>query len=240
MRSLSKGLVFGWMLVEVLSCPALSLTPEKQNREAREKSLRRETSDRYLKKWIDQDVLYIISKEEKRAFKKLTTDEERYQFIEQFWLRRDPAPDTVDNEARNEHYRRITYANEHFASGFPGWKTDRGRIYITFGPPDEIEAHPTGGAYDRPFDEGGGDTSTYPFEVWRYRYLEGEALGNQVMIEFVDRTLTGEYRMTMNPFEKDALSEIPGVGLTDYEQRGPSPARLTATGSVDRDWPRQE
>lgn len=220
MRSLSKGLVFGWMLVEVLSCPGLSLTSEKQNREAREKSLRRETSDRYLKKWIDQDVLYIISKEEKRAFKKLTTDEERYQFIEQFWLRRDPAPDTVDNEARNEHYRRITYANEHFASGFPGWKTDRGRIYITFGPPDEIEAHPTGGAYDRPFDEGGGDTSTYPFEVWRYRYLEGEALGNQVMIEFVDRTLTGEYRMTMNPFEKDALSEIPGVGLTDYEQRG--------------------
>lgn len=186
----------------------------------REKSLRRETSDRYLKKWIRQDVLYIITEEEKRAFKSLTTDEERYQFIEQFWLRRDPSPDTVENESRDEHYRRIAYANEHFSSGIPGWLADRGRIYITFGPPDEIESHPGGGSYGRPLEEGGGTTSTYPFEIWRYRYLEGPDLGNEVLIEFVDPTMTGEFRMTMDPTEKDALLHVPNAGLTTMESMG--------------------
>ena len=94
--------------------------------------------------------MYIITDEERQAFKRLTTDEEREQFIEQFWLRRDPTPDTAENEFKEEHYRRIAYANEHYASGIPGWKTDRGRIYITFGPPDEIESHPSGGSYERP------------------------------------------------------------------------------------------
>ncbi len=186
----------------------------------REKSLRHETSDRYLKKWIREDALYIITEEEKRAFKSLTTDEERYQFIEQFWLRRDPSPDTVENESRDEHYRRIAYANERFSSGRPGWLTDRGRIYITFGPPDEIESHPGGGSYNRPIEEGGGSTSTYPFEIWRYRYLEGPDLGNEVLIEFVDPTMTGEYRMTMDPTEKDALLYVPNAGLTTMESMG--------------------
>ena len=142
--------------------------------EQREKSLKRETSDRYLKKWIREDARYIITEEEKKAFRQLTTDDERYQFIEQFWLRRDPNPDTVVNEARDEHYRRIAYANERFSSGTPGWLTDRGRIYITFGPPDEIESHAGGGRYARPIDEGGGITSTYPSRsgataTWRVR-----------------------------------------------------------------------
>jgi len=170
------------------------------------------------KKWLNEEVVYIISDEEKAAFKKLQTDEEREQFVEQFWLRRDPTPDTEENEFREEHYRRIAYANERFASGIPGWKTDRGRIYIEYGPPDENESHPSGGTYERPYEEGGGTTSTYPFEKWRYRYIEG--IGNDVNLEFVDTTMSGEYHLTMDPSEKDALLYVPGAGLTMMEQMG--------------------
>jgi GWxTD domain-containing protein len=196
-----------------------SMADKKKDKD-REKSLRQETSDQFLKKWLEQDVLYIITDEEKAAFKRLTTDDERYQFIEQFWLRRDPSADTIENETRDEHYRRIAYSNERFASGKPGWKTDRGRIYITWGPPDQIESHPSGGSYMRPPEEGGGTTSTFPFEVWRYRYLEGQDLGNEVLIEFVDPTMSGEYRMTLDPAEKDALLYVPNAGLTDMEAMG--------------------
>ena len=143
---------------------------EKQKK-ANAKALKQELGSTY-KKWLNEDVRWIITPEEMSAFKQLSNDEERDQFIEQFWLRRDPTPDTVENEYKEEHYRRIAYANEHFAAGKAGWRTDRGRIYIVFGPPDEIEAHPSGGQYNRPIEEGGGDTSTYPFETWRYRYIE--------------------------------------------------------------------
>ena len=183
----------------------------------REKKLRDELMGPY-RKWQNEDVLYIISDEEKTAFRRLNTDEEREQFIEQFWLRRDPSPDTAENEYKEEHYRRIAYTNERYASGIPGWKTDRGRIYITFGPPDENESHPSGGTYERPYEEGGGTTSTYPFEKWRYRWIEG--IGSDIIIEFVDPTMTGEYRMTMDPSEKDALMMVPGAGLTLLEQMG--------------------
>jgi GWxTD domain-containing protein len=170
------------------------------------------------KKWLNEDVTYIITDEERKAFKQLSTDEERESFVEQFWLRRDPTPDSIENEYKEEHYRRIAYANEHYASGAPGWKMDRGRIYITFGPPDEIDSHPSGGTYERPTAEGGGETTTFPFEDWRYRYIEG--IGNDVNIEFVDTTMTGEYHMTMDPSEKDALTYVPGAGLTLSEQMG--------------------
>jgi len=175
-----------------------------------------ESASRALRKWLDEDVSYVITNEERTAFKALKNDEEREQFIEQFWLRRDPTPDTVDNEFKEEHYARIAYANERFASGIPGWKTDRGRIYIIWGKPDEIESHPSGGTYDRPIEEGGGTTSTFPFEVWRYRYIEG--IGNEVLLEFVDPSMSGEYRMTIDPNEKDALLHVPGAGLTFDEQ----------------------
>jgi GWxTD domain-containing protein len=170
------------------------------------------------RKWLNEDVAYIITDEERKAFKQMSTDEEREQFVEQFWLRRDPTPDTIENEYKEEHYRRIAYANEHFASGAPGWKLDRGRIYIMFGPPDEIDSHPSGGTYERPVAEGGGETTTFPFEDWRYRYIEG--IGNDIMIEFVDTTMTGEYHITMDPSEKDALTYVPGAGLTLAEQLG--------------------
>jgi len=187
---------------------------EKKKQEAK---LKKELESPW-KKWLNEDVVYIITDEEKKAFKQLQTDDEREQFVENFWLRRDPTPDTEENEYREEHYRRIAYANEHFASGIPGWKTDRGRIYIEYGPADEIESHPSGGTYERPYEEGGGTTSTYPFEQWRYRYIEG--IGNNIIIEFVDTTMSGEYHMTMDPSEKDALLYVPNAGLTMMEQMG--------------------
>jgi GWxTD domain-containing protein len=189
----------------------------EKERKKKEEKLRKELETPY-RKWLNEDVAYIITDEERQAFKRLQTDEEREQFIEQFWLRRDPTPDTVENEFKEEHYRRIAYANENFASGIPGWKTDRGRIYITYGPPDEKETHPSGGTYERPTDEGGGTTSTFPFEQWRYRFIEG--IGTDINIEFVDPTMSGEYRMTMDPSEKDALLYVPGAGLTMMEQMG--------------------
>lgn len=188
-----------------------------KERRKREEKLRKELETPF-RKWLNEDVFYIITDEEKTAFKRLATDDEREQFIEQFWLRRDPTPDTQENEYKEEHYRRIAYANERFASGIPGWKSDRGRIYITFGPADEVEDHPSGGTYQRPIEEGGGTTSTFPFQKWRYRYIEG--IGNDVIIEFVDTTMTGEFRMTMDPSEKDALLYVPNAGLTLMEQMG--------------------
>jgi GWxTD domain-containing protein len=170
------------------------------------------------KDWLDKDVAYIITDEERKAFKKLETDDERERFIEEFWRRRDPDPDTDENEFREEYYERIAYANEHYASGIPGWKTDRGRIYITWGKPDETESHPSGGSYNRESYEGGGSTSTYPFERWFYRYLPG--VGSGIEIEFVDPTGSGEYRIARNPDEKDALLHVPGAGLTLAEEMG--------------------
>lgn len=193
--------------------------PEPPKKQDSRKSRAQEIGNRALRKWLEEDVAYVITDEEKAAFKALKTDEEREQFIEQFWLRRDPSPDTVDNEYKEEHYERIAHANERFASGKPGWKADRGRIYIIHGKPDEVESHPSGGSYERPFEEGGGTTTTYPFEIWRYRYIEG--IGNDVMLEFVDPSMTGEYRLTIDPSEKDALMYVPGAGLTlDEEMNG--------------------
>src|SRR5205807_7179286 len=189
---------------------------EKQKK-ANAKALRQELGKTY-KKWLDEDVRWIITDEERQAFKQLSNDEERDQFIEAFWARRDPTPDTVENEYEEEHYTRIAYANEHFAAGIPGWKTDRGRMYIMYGKPDEIDSHPSGGSYNRPQEEGGGETSTYPFEDWRYRYLEG--VGQEIELEFVDDCMCGKYEMTLDRSKKDALLQVPGAGLTDYEAMG--------------------
>ena len=191
-------------------------TDEKQKKR-NQKALKQELSKPY-KKWLDEDVVYIITDEERAAFRQLSNDEERDNFIEAFWQRRDPTPDTEENEYKEEHYQRIAYANEHFAAGVPGWKTDRGRIYIVFGKPDEIDSHPSGGTYERPMEEGGGETSTFPFEDWRYRYIEG--IGQEVIVEFVDTCMCGEYHMTMDRSEKDALLMTPNAGLTIWEQMG--------------------
>ena len=182
-----------------------------------QKALKQELKGSY-KSWLNQDVVWIITDDEARTFKQLSNDEEREAFIEQFWLRRNPNPDSPENEFREEHYRRIAYANEHFAAGKPGWKTDRGHIYISFGKPDSIDSHPSGGSYQRPMDEGGGETSTFPFEVWHYRYLEG--VGDNIDLEFVDTCQCGDYHFTIDRGEKDALMHVPGAGQTQWEEMG--------------------
>ncbi len=193
--------------------------PQKLDKETKKKMKRAlKELDKTYKEWLNEDVTYIISPDERNAFLQLDTNEEREQFIEQFWLRRSSNPDLPDNDFKEEHYRRIAYTNEHYASGIPGWKTDRGRMYIMWGPADEVESHPTGGTYDRPMEEGGGSTSTYPWETWRWRYLEG--IGENIILEFVDPSGSGEYHLTMDPSEKDALLHVPGAGLSLLESMG--------------------
>src|SRR5882762_9004312 len=219
-RSLSRLAVA--LLSLTFALPAGLAQKRKANDQGQDPSQRERNVKPELKKaykdWLDKDVAYIITDEERKAFKKLATDDERERFIEEFWRRRDPDPDTDENEFREEYYERIAYANEHYASGMPGWKSDRGRIWIMYGKPDERETHPSGGSYERPSYEGGGSTSTYPIETWFYRYLAG--VGSGVEIEFVDPTGSGEYRIARNPDEKDALLMVPGGGLTLSEQLG--------------------
>jgi GWxTD domain-containing protein len=200
------------------SKPVKTQAPKQEEKPKQKKNKNNSDQVQYYKKWLDEDVNYIISEEERSVFKSLKNDEERDSFIEQFWTRRNPNSRAGDNSFKEEHYRRIAYANEHFASGIPGWKTDRGRIYIMYGKPDELESHPTGGNYNRPFNEGGGTTTTFPFEKWWYRHLEG--VGDDIEIEFVDKSMTGEYRMAMSPDEKDALINVPNAGLTLAEEMG--------------------
>jgi GWxTD domain-containing protein len=198
---------------------------------AQQKALKQELKGVY-KKWVDEDVRWIITDQEMQAFKSLSNDEERDQFIENFWLRRNPNPDSPENEYREEHYARIAYANEHFAAGKPGWRTDRGHIYIAFGKPDNIDSHPSGGSYERPMDEGGGNTSTFPFEIWHYRYLEG--IGDNIDIEFVDTCMCGDYHMTIDRSEKDALKHTPGAGQTLYEQMGMAKQSERMSGGLEQ------
>jgi GWxTD domain-containing protein len=202
--------------------PGTTPSPSKKLDKETKRKMKRTLKelDNAYRQWLTEDVTYIISPEERNAFLQLDTNEEREQFIEQFWLRRSSNPDLPDNDFKEEHYRRIAYANEHYASGIPGWKTDRGRMYIMWGPPDEIDSHPTGGTYDRPMEEGGGSTSTYPWETWRWRYLEG--IGENIILEFVDPSGSGEYHLTMDPSEKDALLHVPGAGLSLLESMGMS------------------
>jgi GWxTD domain-containing protein len=205
------------VLRSFLGCLLLALLPAfalAQKPAAKSKS---ENED-HFKKWLTQDVLYIITDDEKAVFQKLTTPEEKEQFIEQFWARRDPDPRTTANEFKEEHYRRIAYANEHFTSGDPGWMTDRGRVFILHGPPDGKESRPAGGVYARPIEEGGGITQVHPYEKWRYRYIEG--LGPDVELEFVDPTGTGEFRLAVFPWEKDAFLHVGGMGNTLAENSG--------------------
>ena len=210
-------IVFGIVLTGIAASAQPRPKDTSQDPADKPRNIKPELKKAY-KDWLEKDVVYIITDEERKAFKKLQTDEERERFIEEFWRRRDPDPDTDENEFKEEYYERVAYANEHFASGIPGWKSDRGRIWIMYGKPDERETHPMGGNYDRPSYEGGGSTSTYPFETWFYRYLAG--VGSGVEIEFVDPTGSGEYRIARNPDEKDALLHVPGAGLTLSEQLG--------------------
>lgn len=215
------GLIILAVAFVSLISASLRASPPKEKLDKEEKRRQkraREEGESAYKHWLSDEVPYIITDEEKSAFKKFSTDDEKESFIETFWERRNPNPGSPENEFKEEYYRRIAYANEHYASGIPGWKTDRGRIYIMYGPADEIDSHPSGGTYERPPEEGGGETATYPFETWRYRYIDG--IGTNIILEFVDPSMSGEYHLTMDPGEKDALLHVPGAGLTLMEQMG--------------------
>src|SRR5437867_3232010 len=199
------------VMAVLLICTITSTGLWSQSREAK-------TRDKYYDKWLNQDVLYIVTDEERAVFSKLQTPEEKDAFIEQFWRRRSPDPNREFNEYKEEHYRRIAYANSKFGSGIPGWRTDRGRTYIMFGEPAEIEDHAGGEHYTRKLNEGGGRTTVYPFQVWRYRHFEG--IGDDIEIEFVDQSWTGLYKMSMNPWDKDLLLHVDGEGETTSERIG--------------------
>lgn len=220
---------------QVQQAPAQSPAPAKQTKSAKD---RKKEAKQFAKEsapytsWLNEEVPYIISKEERDAFVRLTTNEERERFIEEFWRRRNPDPDSPENSFREEHYRRIAFANEHFSSGIPGWKTDRGRIYILHGPPDEIDSHAAGSTYDRPPEQGGGSTTVYAFDIWRYRHLDD--VGDNIELWFADPTGTGEYHLTMDPGEVDALAHVPGAGLSTLEalNGGNKSARFSNTNGT--------
>lgn len=187
-----------------------------RERFAQRKELRKELKGAY-KTWLNQDVAYIITEQERKAFESLSNDEERDAFIEAFWQRRNPDPESPDNTYKDEHYRRIAYANEHFSAGMPGWRTDRGHIYIVYGPPDDIEDHP-GGYYERTAEEGGGPITTYPFQVWHYRHIDG--IGDDVTMEFVDTCQCNDYHYSLDPDAKDVMTfegQQNGLGYTTRE-----------------------
>jgi GWxTD domain-containing protein len=212
-RGASKSVLAALAVAAVLGFLGSSLhlfaSPDEQSRGQKglQKEMQKENESPY-KNWVQEEVPYIITSEERYAFKKLTTDNEREVFIENFWERRNPNPGSHENEFKEEYYRRIAYVNEHFASpgitevgpagpaagGIAGWKTDRGRIYIMYGPPNEVDSH-------------SGDRETASFEDWTYNYIDG--IGSNVKLEFVDPTLRGDYHLTMDPHEKDQLLHVP-------------------------------
>src|SRR5215207_4095403 len=204
-------IILVYLAFALVACSVLAQPPSSEPN----KNPRKVTSERanVIKDWIENEGSLVMTPAELRAIKALKTDEERENFIATVWRRRDPDPDTEDNEFREEFYERIAYANANFTSGKPGWKTDRGRIYIRWGKPDSVESRPSGGSYDRPAYHGGGSTTTYPFETWFYRHLD--SVGDGIEVEFVDPTGTGEYRIARSPDEKDALAIVPGSNRRD-------------------------
>ena len=207
---MSRRLIVGAIAIALLVGPLPAWAQRDSD------SARLERANRALERWLDQDVAFIITSDEKDAFESLTADEQRASFIETFWLRRDPTPDSIENEYREEHYRRIAHSNERFSSGKPGWMTDRGRIYIIHGEPTSKEGQIQGGNYQRTIAEGGGMTNVYPFEKWYYRYLPG--LGNNIEFEFVDPTMTGEFRLALHPYEKEMMGSSLSSSMTMREQ----------------------
>src|SRR5579863_1244294 len=131
------------------------------------------------KKWLREDVAWIITDEERADFRTLSTDKQRDEFVVAFWDRRNPMPGATENKFKEEHYRRLAYTNTHFAVGIPGWKSDRGRIYIMYGTPDSIDSHPL---------------SSPPSEVWHYVYIEG--IGQNVVFTFFDQCRCGNFSLT--------------------------------------------
>jgi len=168
-----------WLLLILAALACGPAAAQQRSRKTPDGASARPEMKAVYQKWLDEDVLYIITPQERTAFLLLGSDAQRERFIEQFWSRRNPSGAAGDNAYRAEHYRRIAYANQNFGAGkAPGWKTDRGRIYITLGPPDEIRKTPTG-------------------EVWLYSILPNA--GHNVEVEFVNDPAAGDLRLRQKP-----------------------------------------
>ncbi len=133
--------------------------------------------DDLYQKWLTEDVAWIISDQERSDFKKLSTSQQRKDFVIAFWDRRNPTPGAETNTFKEEHYRRLAYANKHFAEGMPGWETDRGRFYVSYGPPDSIETltNSQPGTFQK---------SCSGEEDWKWNYVG--SLGHPLGVKFVE------------------------------------------------------
>ncbi|MBU4331471.1 MAG: GWxTD domain-containing protein, partial [Acidobacteria bacterium] len=151
------------------------------------------------KAWLEEEVVYIISPVEREVFLQLNSDRERDMFILAFWKQRDPTPGTPENEFRKEHSDRISHANRRFGRGTPkpGWKTDRGRMYIILGEPNDIQR----------FE---GKTQVYPTEVWFYQGKSDVGLPAGFSLVFFQESAVGEYRLY------SPLADGPQALLTSY------------------------
>jgi GWxTD domain-containing protein len=143
--------------------------------------------------WLAEDAIYIITPEERCAFLRLETDEERNQFIEQFWYRRASDPISLDYDSKAEHYRRIVFANENYGGQHSGWKTDRGRVYVVFGPPDSVDVYANRGEAGTPPSQGS-ETHLHPAETWHYHYIQG--IGENVQLDFAYEASHRDYLLT--------------------------------------------
>ncbi len=184
------------------------------------------------RKWLEQEVVYIISQNEKEVFRSLITDEQREDFVRNFWKRHDPSPDTLFNEYREEHYRRIEYANDNFFEGIAGWRTDRGRTYIMFGPPDFLESNP-GGGRGFLFDPSG-PTGEFPSEVWIYRGIPGlKTRLSRIEFTFINYYNSGKYQLVTNPSLANALRNT----SIDARNVGYEDPRVQIPGETEKDLP---
>jgi GWxTD domain-containing protein len=194
------------VLAVVISCLALPIySVQAQDQVSPEKRIQHGWLDpnvaEVYKKWLSEEVVFIITDEERVEFKKLATNQQRDAFVVAFWERRNPSPGAPENKFKEEHYRRIAYANTHFAAGIPGWKTDRGHIYITWGAPDKVEHHLRAESESQPSN--GGADPAYAYEIWHYKHMEGA--GDDISIKFVDICGCGDLRMSIERSDKEIL-----------------------------------
>jgi GWxTD domain-containing protein len=156
--------------------------------------------------WLEDEVFYIITPREKSVFLALTTDRERDLFIEAFWKHRDPTPGTDANEFKVEHYRRLEYANKRFRGyGKPGWKTDRGKIYVLLGEPMSRR-------------EFNGQETYYAAQIWSYQGIHGFGLPEAFNLLFFQKNGGGDF-ILYNPGIHGPWDLIPSYKGTvgDYD-----------------------
>lgn len=154
-----------------------------------------------IRNWAEHNVKWVICPAEREVFGRLKSDLERKAFIDAFWHRRDPDPQTPLSEAKDEHYKRMDFADGHFRENEQrGSLTERGRVWIMYGPPQRREVHPR--ARNRVFS----------WEAWHYDRLPD--IGENIDLEFTDRANRGEYRLSLSPEQRERLLTLRQCGET--------------------------